>query len=186
MSENLGLSPLKTNHPNYWTEEDKINAVQTYLKLGKNMLLTSETLGIHRNTLLGWSKQAWWTVLVDELQSEENFQISRKLTQIIQQSLTIVEDRLTNGDIFYNPRTGKIDRKPVSLRDAHAILKDNIYLRVDVENGASRPTDATTIADKLSQLAKQFEAIANKKPVVEVTDIIYKDSPDALHEKRET
>lgn len=169
-----------------WDEQTKIHAVQTYIKLGNSFYLTAKTLDIPRSTLLFWGKQDWWAALYDEFKQEEDIEISSKLRKIIGKSLAIVEDCLENGDPYYDPRTGEIKRKPVNIRDAHMIFKDNLYAKADIENKGTRQVETATVMDKLSQLAKQFEDIANKKQAINVTDVVYvEEKQNALDDQRE-
>ena len=182
------MSKFTPTSPNHWDEKTKIQAVQTFIKLGNSYHLTSKTLDIPRQTLILWGKQDWWAALYDEFKNETNGEISGKLGHIIQKSLDIIADRLENGDPFYDPRTGKFVRKEISLRDAHMIVKDNIYLQQAVEGKTNGVVDVQSVTDKLAKLAKQFEDIANKKKEINVTDVVYieKDDDDAVHEERET
>jgi len=172
-----------------YDEKAKIQAVQTFIKLGNSFLLTERTLDIPRKTLYEWSKTEWWAALIDDFRNETNGEISGKLGQIISRSLDIISDRLENGDPFYDPRTGKFIRKEISLRDAHMLVKDNIYLQQAVEGKTNGVVDVQSVTDKLSKLAKQFEEIANKKKEIHVTDVVYidnKEEPNAIYEERKT
>ena len=169
----------------HWDEKTKIQAVQTFIKLGNSYHLTSKTLDIPRQTLIWWGKQDWWAALYDEFKQETNGEISGKLSRIIQRSLDIIEDRLENGDPFYDPRTGKFTRKEISIRDAHLIVKDNIYLQQAIEGNTTNSPDVASVTDKLAKLAKQFEDIANKKKEINVTDVVYiEDKTNAVYEER--
>lgn len=156
-----------------WDEKTKIMAAQTFIKLGNSYWLTAKTLDIPRQTLIHWGKQEWWAALIKELQLESKGEIRGKLGQIIQKSLDIIADRLENGDFMYDSRTGGFIRKPISIRDAHMIVKDNLYLQEGLENKEAPEGDVQSVTDKLQKLAKQFEAIANQKKPVNVTDVVY-------------
>ena len=169
-----------------WDEQAKIDAVLTYIKVGNNTALTCRTLNIPERTLMFWKKQEWWKELYDEFKSSEDFEISGKLERIIKISLAQVEDRLENGDPFYDHKSGTVKRKPASLRDLNAVLKDSLTAKVEIENKHTHKEETVSVMEKLRQLADQFEKIAQKKPQINVTDVVYiEENKDALHDKWE-
>jgi hypothetical protein len=91
-------------------------------------------------------------------------------------SISTVEDRLEHGDFMYDPRTGKIIRKEVSLRDAHAVFKDTMDIKNAMERAPVEAKTQASIQETLAALAKNFEELAarqKEKPRVEVTDVIF-------------
>lgn len=169
-------SRSKKNPKGYYTDEAKLDVAKTYIMLGENLSMTARTCGISIRTAESWKKSKWWGDLVDQLRGKESLELSSKLQKILAMSISTVEDRLEHGDFMYDPRTGKIIRKEVSLRDAHAVFKDTM----DIKNAMDRaPVEAKTqasIQETLAALAKNFEELAarqKEKPRVEVTDVIF-------------
>jgi hypothetical protein len=157
-------------------EAMKTEAVEAFIMLGGNMKATAIALGMHRSTLIRWSKTEWWKNIYDDVKQQDNIVLSLRLQKIVARSLDLVEDRLEKGDFFYDQKTGQVVRKEVSLRDAHAVFKDSFIVKESIEKPQTALTDQSSIGDKLLELAKQFETFASQqkaKPKVEVTDVIF-------------
>lgn len=173
-----------------FSDSIKYELVQAYVMFGENGTLACNTVGVSYRTFMLWKKTKWWNDLLDQVKSQENIQVSARLKRNINSALAIVEDRLENGDFFYNPIKGTVDRKPVSIRDAHAVFKDSHEIKNNMEKAPQEAKDKQTIQDTLLQLAKNFEDLAGKvkeKPILQVTDVIFtEEKRDAIHEERET
>jgi len=152
----------KTNKQ--WSDQQKTEAVQSYLLLG-NLALTSRILGIPEVTLRVWKASTWWKDLVEEIKSQERVELSSKMKKIMNASLSVVEDRLVNGDFQFDQKTGRVVRKPVNMKDAHKVAMD-LQERADVIEAADKPKDTASEAsmeDKLLRLASKFAEMATKK-----------------------
>jgi hypothetical protein len=157
-------------------KEEQLDFAKAYVMLDGNLTMAATTSGVPYGTARRWSKTASWLDMVETLKQGGAIAISPKMQSIIAKSLSIVEDRLEKGDFFYDPRTGKIERKPVNVRDAHAVFKDTFKMKQEIERGPEEAKKAQTIQETLEQLAKNFEALAAKQkqkaPVV-VTDVLF-------------
>lgn len=170
-----------------WGDQQKIEAVNTYVVLGGNAQQTAIALQIPQETLRRWTKTTWWKELYDEIKQEDNIVLSHKLQKIVARSLALVEDRLEKGDFFYDQKTGQVVRKEVSLRDAHEVMKSSFQMRESIEKPQAAEIEEGSINDKLAALAKQFEqfAVAQKeKPPVNVTDVMFL-SAENIEESKE-
>jgi hypothetical protein len=171
-----------------WGDAQKIEAVETFTLLNGNLKRTAIVLGVPRQTLQHWCKTEWWKDLYEEVKQQDNIVLSLRLQKVVARSLDLVEDRLEKGDIFYDQKLGQAVRKEVSLRDAHAIFKDSFLVKEQIERPSGMVLDAGSVTDKLHELAKQFEAFASvqkEKPKIEVTDVIYIEDNNAVHEEWE-
>ena len=174
-----------------WGDQQKIEAVSTYVVLGGNATQTAIALQIPAETLRIWTKTQWWKDLYDEIKQQENIELSHKLQKIVTRSLALVEDRLEKGDFFYDQKTGKVVRKEVSLRDAHEVMKSSFMMKESIEKPQAVAMEENSVSEKLSALAKQFEqfAVAQKeKTPINVTDVVFidnKEDDNAIHEERE-
>lgn len=171
-SKNRKISDV--NKP--WSMDQKVDAVKTFVVMGGNIAQTGQVLGIPYQTIQHWMKTQWWKDLYDELKHEDNIVLSHRLQKIVSKTMDLVEDRLEKGDIFYDQKLGKMVRKEVSLRDAHDVMRTTFQMRDQIEKPAAVVLEESSVADKLTQLAKQFEQFATaqkQKPPVEVTDVVY-------------
>lgn len=165
----------KTNKS--WSDKQKIEAVQSWLLLG-NLALTSRVLGIPEVTLRLWKTTDWWKTTVAELKAQEDIQMSARLKKIVDASLAAVEDRLVNGDLMYDQKSGELIRKPVNIRDAHKVAVDLMDKKAVLEKAAAPVQEEQKDEDRLLKLAEKFADFVTQKnkPVIEVTDVIIKES----------
>lgn len=169
----------------HWSDSQKIEAVTTYLSLG-NLVLTSSVLKIPEMTMREWKRTTWWKEIEDDLKVQEELQLSSRLKRIIESTLSATEDRIKNGDFIYDNRSGSLVRKPVNLRDVHKVTMDMVDKRDKILNKQVTAVPIEQIDAKLAKLAEKFAEIAGTKKPIEVTDVIFEETKDAVHEERET
>lgn len=118
-----------------------------------------------------------------EIKEEGNIQLTNKLKKIAEKALDVTMDRLENGDWVFDQKSGKMIRKPVLLRDANNTASTLLKQAQLIEDKPKMERENKNIMDKLSVLAQKFESFA--KPKVEVTDVIFVENQDALHDESE-
>ena len=146
----------------HWTQNQKLQAVSTYLMLG-NMAETAVVTGIPLPTLKMWKTTDWFKEYALQLQAEEVQQMSSTMKKIIDKSLKAVEDRLDLGDAQFDQRTGAIVRVPVK---AHVALKITTDLLTKQEKLLANPVKEqieSTIDDRLLKLSEEFAKFAGAK-----------------------
>lgn len=137
--------------------EKKMEAVSRYMLLG-NMRVVSEQLNVPYSVLADWKRSDWWPEMVDSLKRQKKSKTNEHLTKIIETSLDIVQDRLENGDFFVNQKTGKVDRKPVSIRDASQITTNLLQRQIQLEELVERSQKTEdTVQDVLTKIALEFK-----------------------------
>jgi hypothetical protein len=159
-----------------YTDSEKIETVKTWLVLGGNTQLTAATTKVSDETIRLWRKQDWWTELENALRKEERLELSAKTKVILDKSIDQLKDRVENGDYVFDQKSGEIRRKPVSAKDLLKITVDMIDRKELLDRNTMDNTKPESNEDKLAELAKRFEEIANKinkKPAVEVTDVVF-------------
>ncbi len=161
----------------HWSDTQKIEAVTTYLALG-NLVLTSSVLKIPEMTLRGWKQKDWWKQIEDELRVQEDLQLSTRLKNIIETTISATEDRIKHGDWFFNSRDGVLQRKPVALKDVHRVTMDFVEKREHLEGKTPTSVALEAVDERLKKLAEKFEQIANSRQAVEVTDVIIGEEVD--------
>lgn len=175
----------KEDFKKLYSDAQKIEAAKLWLVTG-NLTQTAAALSIDRNTLAKWKASQWWKDLIQELRTETKLTLSHKLRSIANKALAQVEDRLDNGDWFYDQKSGELRRKPVVLRDATRVAMDmtNTALKL-AEDPDVDGTSQKQVMDKLEVLKRQFEEFSKNKKVVEVVDVIFQGETNALHDQRE-
>ena len=118
-----------------------------------------------------------------EIKEEGNIQLTNKLKKIAERALDVTMDRLENGDWVFDQKSGKMIRKPVLMRDANLAATTLIKQAQMIEDKPKLERENKNIMDKLTILAQKFESFA--KPKVEVTDVIFVENDNAVHDQSE-
>ena len=147
-----------------WTQNQKLEAVSTYLMLG-NMAETAIVTGIPHQTLKVWKTTDWFKEYSLQLQNEDIQKMDGKLKRIVDKALKAVEDRLDLGDAQFDQKTGLITRVPVK---AHVALKITSELMTKQDKLHSNPIKEEverTIDDRLAKLSEEFARFASMKTI---------------------
>lgn len=168
----------------HYSEAKKIQTVTTYLALG-NAPLTEAVTGVPRGTIRKWKQMPWWKDLENEIRNEEDSEMDTKLSKIIKKSLDAVEDRLDNGEMILDSKTGKVLRIPVKLRDVHKVGVELIDKRNVIRGKPTSITQKVTMEDMMSKLADEFKKWAQLvKPDTQQVETIEGEF-SAIYEERE-
>jgi hypothetical protein len=145
-----------------WTQNQKLEAVSTYLMLG-NWTQTALVTGIPLPTLKLWKNTDWFKEYALQLQTEDVQQMDSNLKRIINKALKATEDRIDLGDAQFDQKTGEIVRIPIK---AHVALKISTELMTKQQKLYENPLKEEvekTIDDRLLKLSEEFARFANAK-----------------------
>jgi hypothetical protein len=81
-------------------------------------------------------------------------------------------DRLENGDIIWNPKTGEIERRPAYLKDVAKVMHDAMDRQAILTKITGQDESKPKLDTQLKELAAEFARIVQG-------------GKDAVHEKRE-
>jgi len=146
----------------HWSDKQKMEAVNSYLLLG-NLALTARILNIPEITLRVWKAQTWWKDAVEEIKTSEKMELTTRVKKLVNAALTVVEDRLVNGDFQFDQKTGEVVRKPVNMKDAHKVAIDMADKQTALEKAEVVVQTEEHVEDKLLKLAEKFADMATKK-----------------------
>ena len=166
----------KTSHDkrykkSHWTQNQKLQAVSTYLMLG-NMAETAVVTGIPLATLKIWKVTDWFKEYCLQLQSEDVQQMDSNLKRVITKALKATEDRLDLGDAQFDQRTGEIIRIPVKAHVALKITTDLMARQQRLLDNPVKEEVEKTIDDRLLKLSEEFARFANMKQKTIEAEII--------------
>lgn len=148
---------------NSYSWEMKQDVVHKMLTLGNQRLVASVT-GVAYNTISGWKKTEWWKELVASLQQEHAVVLDTKISSVIDKSLDIVQDRLENGELVLNNKTGQLVRKEVSMKDAAKVSNDLLQRQhILRKQETSTEVRQESMKEVLSSLAKEFAKWSKKE-----------------------
>lgn len=178
-------SSAVVNKKKYYSDNQKIEAVKCWLITGNLMQVAAATT-VDYNTLKKWKASNWWKESVEELKTENSIQLSARLRKLTNLALEQTEDRLVNGEWFYDQITGELRRKPVTLRDVERVASNFIANQVKIDKIPDEKENNQQVLDRLEALKATFEQFAGKKKAIQVTDVVFvEEKSNALHEKRE-
>ena len=160
----MGVRAKRVTGGKWWSQEKKIQTVTTYLAVG-NAPLTEAITGVPRGTIRQWRLQQWWKDLETDIRNEEDAELDVKLSKIIDKSLDAVMDRVENGDYVFDSKTGKINRRPVHMRDALRAVTEIFDKRNLIRGKPTSRVEKTNITDNLAKLAEEFAKFANAKTI---------------------
>ena len=169
-----------------WSDDQKTEVVKAYIILG-SLELAAAAARIPFETCRNWKTTGWWAALVDEYRETEKLVLSTRLKGIVEKSLTIVEDRLENGDFIWDQKAQTLIRKPVLMKDAAKVGVDFMGHQYKLVSTEQRQMEEEGVKEKLEKLARSFEEFANKqqkKADVNVTDVVFvKETDSAIYEE---
>jgi len=159
------LDKRKAGGHEWWSEKERLQAVSAYLVLGK-VSLVAATTGIPEDTLRKWKMASWWSEAEDEIRRSSKLQLSSKLSEVITKTITQLDDRVTNGDFFYNPRLGTFERKPINASQASKITSELIDKTLLLEKHATQERISEEGLDiRLKKLRDEMIRFAKAKTI---------------------
>jgi hypothetical protein len=154
----LQLSAGKLDKAGEYTWEHKIKVVATMLATG-NIAHAARQHNVSYDTLMDWKKKPWWPKLLAEVKQAARGELQTKMSKIV----SAVEDRIENGEVILNNKTGELLRKPASLRDVNTVASSMISQQIQIEKMEKGATVAQeTMQDLLKQLSAEFAKFNSK------------------------
>jgi hypothetical protein len=145
-----------------WTQNQKLEAVSTYLMLG-NMAETAVVTGIPLQTLKMWKTMDWFKDYSLQLQSEDVQQMDSNLKRVIQKALKATEDRIDLGDAQFDQKTGEIVRIPIKAHVALKITTELLTKQQKLNENPIKEEVEKTIDSRLLKLSEEFARFANAR-----------------------
>jgi len=145
-----------------WTQNQKLEAVSTYLMLG-NMAETAVVTGIPLQTLKIWKTTDWFKDYSLQLQSEDVQQMDSNLKRVIQKALKATEDRIDLGDAQFDQKTGEIVRIPIKAHVALKITTELLTKQQKLNENPIKEEVEKTIDSRLLKLSEEFARFANAR-----------------------
>ena len=162
----------------YFKEDVRIKAACIYAMTG-SAARTGEILGIKPGTVRQWKLQPWWQQVIDRIKSEKDDEMDVGMSQVIQKSLEVVNDRLENGDFIYDVKTGELKRKPMGGKETAVVTSIMIDKQALIRNRKQVRKAESEVMDRLKNLVNEFEKmgrsqrakdITNEVEIIDVTD----------------
>lgn len=146
-----------------WSQNQRLQAVSTYLMLG-SMAETAIVTGIPLPTLKLWRQSDWFKEFSLQLKTEDVQQLDSNLKRVINKALKATEERIDFGDAQFDQKTGDIVRVPIKAHVALKITTDLLSKQQKLdENPINREEVEKTIDDRLLKLSEEFAKFAGNK-----------------------
>lgn len=171
----------KSSQAGRWSDKAKMALIQRYLETG-NFRGSCTDLDIPYYTAIEWKKSDWWKNAMAELRADDNMKLDAKLSKLVDKSLEVVSDRLENGDVILDSKTGKLVRAPVKMKDTAQMLDKLVDKRRIIRNEPTKIVQTqTSVEDHLKLLANKFAELVNKRQPSALPEVI----EDAIYEERQ-
>jgi len=154
-----------------WTQNQKLEAVATYVMLG-SLTETALVTGIPRDTVKSWKLTPWWKEIQSQIRQDDIQALDSNLQRVIGKALRATEDRLDAGEYQYDPKTGKVIRIPIKASVALKITTELLTKQDILRDVPERMEIEKTVDARLAKLAEEFQKFAKAKTIDVVPDVI--------------
>ncbi len=145
---------------NKHTIENRYKAAAALLATGNSKAASRES-GIPASTIRHWiHNDDDFQMICQEIRTEYGEQIKYKFAEIIHESAKETLDRVKNGDVTRDTKTGELVRVPIKGRDLAiigAVAFDKLRL---AENQPTKIVQHESSKDSIKRFTEKFEAIA--------------------------
>jgi GTPase involved in cell partitioning and DNA repair len=152
-----------------YTDKQKITALKAYQATG-SLREASAASGIGYDYLRQVTTTDWWKKSIQEFQEAADNQLDSQLTEIINESVSALKDRVVNGDYSWNSATQMFQRKQLPAKDLAKITETMMKQRFTHREKPAELATQATIQDQLQRIAN---ALSNNTPLKrgEVIDV---------------
>lgn len=144
------------------SDEKKYQAVVSYTQVG-SLRAVSLAMGIPYQTIKEWHGKDWWKSIEDDILSQKKVKLTGQIEKVRDKAVNVVEDRLDNGDYFYDQKSGELIRRPVSADSAARILSSTMTASIKLEElrqNEKRIETQEKTQDRLTKLKLEFAKFA--------------------------
>lgn len=176
---NITKSGKVVHRGNWWPEEKKIEAATVYA-VTRNIQRTKELTGVEASTLKKWTEEAWFNEIIAKVKKEKNEALDAKITETLDHTLDLINNRLTEGETYYHAKTKEYYQLPVRAKDAAIITSILFDKRQLIRGEATSRTENVSSEQKLLALKENFERLAQSKlinPNSEPVEANYEEIP---------
>ena len=148
-----------------WQPEEKRIEAATIFAVTKDLNATEELTGIPRGILKTYVDKPWWSEIISKVKKEKNELLDAKISQILENSLDQIEDRINDGEYYIDRKTKAVTRIPVRTKDL-AMATDILFDKRQLIRGeATVLVESITTEQRLLQLKENFERLAVSKGI---------------------
>ncbi len=151
------------------TRTDRYKAAAALVATGNSKAASRES-GIPASTIRHWShNDDDFQMMCQEIRTEFGEKIKNKLAEIIYESADQTLDRIRNGDVIRDTKTGELVRVPVKARDLAIIggvAFDKLRLAENQPTSIQgQPGDMKALANEFAKLSDEMNRHRNNRVV---------------------
>lgn len=162
---------LARHNGDWWPEAKRVEAA-TVFAVVRDLEKTSNLVKIPIKDLKFFQDQPWWDEYIARVVKGKNDVLDAKITEVLDQALDVIKDRLENGEVTYNAKTGEERRLPVRARDAATVAAVLFDKRQLIRGEATSRSETLSPEAKLANLKENFEKLAKSKGINANAEII--------------
>lgn len=165
-----GRPPTYIRNPKFYPQNTKVDAATLYAVYG-DTAQTAELAQVPESVIRGWKQEPWWIEIQKQVYQEQNEKLAARISNVLDTTITHLEERLEHGDEKLNPKTGEI----VSVKVEASVLA-KMFETMSHQRRITRgePTSISAkigVTDRLRTLESAFLRFAQAKEIPhETTD----------------
>ena len=172
----------KPGEAGWHSEKQRLEAFALYMTLG-NMTLVSDKLNIPVKTLYKWKYSPWWKQQIQELEQGNRIKLGTKIANILSKASVSLEDRLDNGDLYFDYKTKTLERRPMSTKNITEIMRAGVAVQ-DMVIKAEEAFERKDNMDKkqqeqINKLNEIARMLSGRKEEPKVIDVITEEIQNA-------
>jgi len=180
--------PVKYRNPTFYDLEKKTEAAALYAVVGHTPTVADKA-NVPAEVIERWKLEPWWIDIQRKVILENNDGLLCKINNTVELALSMLEDRILNGDAVLIPeRIGKsgdiiseetLARVPIKARDLSQIFHALTHQRNLMSGQATQITaTAKTTQDRLELLGEQFKAFYKAKEIQGECKVVSEDKEE--------
>jgi hypothetical protein len=156
--------PKIYRNPLFFDQATKVDAATLYCVYG-DVTEVSRLTDVPEKTLKEWKQEPWWFEVQKQVYVEQNEKLASQLSTTLTKTIEDLNERLTNGDYTYNPKTGEVTRKPIEARVVISIFDSLAHQRRITRGEPTNISAKVGVDDRLKRLEEAFINFASVKTI---------------------
>jgi len=156
--------PKVYRNKDFYDQTTKVDAATLYCVYG-DFEEVAKLTNVPITHLRAWKEEPWWIEIQKRVFIEQNDRLGSRINIVLDTAINQIADRLENGDTTYNPKTGKITRKPVEAKVLSSLFESLSHQRRLVRNEPTTLSAKVGVDENLKKLEEAFRRFANAKEI---------------------
>ena len=162
---------LEYDHPDLYkggySPEKKVQAAGAYMICG-TYAMAEKISGVPAQTISSWAREsAWWPAITAEMKKERNQELDVELTKTVHLANETLQDRLENGEEFFDSKSGEMKRRKVSATAAAKALSVAYANRALLRGDPTSRVEKISTEERLSRLGQEFQKFSKARDVTD-------------------